>query len=421
MLLILSILLVFLIIGSGVLSASETALFSLSSMRLKAFRYGKEKRGQLVAKLLLRPRKLLVTLLMVNVLMNILVQNVFSAIFAKEPSFWFSVGIPLLLTLLFGEIIPKSLAYPMNTWIAYKVAPFLQFLQSLVKPFRDAITFLTNGISRFFFFYLRQEKEISIEELRHALHTSKKTGVISMIEANLVRGYLNLDEHLVKELMCPRGEVLFFDINKPIEELLYLFVNEECTRIPVCNKNLENLLGIMTSGSFFLHKTRIQTSHDLIPFLRKPHFIFESLLSRLALKECYKKEENMLIVVDEYGSISGLLTLEDLVETVIGQIADRRNEKKHFTRASEDVVIASGKLDLGEFEEIFDVSLESAHNMATIGGYLTEKLGDIPKSGAKYETKEFLFQILSADTHRVRRVYIRRLRATKKEKGKKDE
>ncbi|CCB89325.1 hemolysin family protein [Simkania negevensis] len=416
------IVLMLLIIGSAVLSASETALFSLSSMRVRAYRYGNDPRGKLISKLLSEPRKLLVTILMLNVLMNILVQNVVSGLFGTFSSWLFTVGLPLALTLIFGEVIPKTIAYPMNNWIAYRVAPFIRIMEWIVKPVRDVITFLTSGISRFFFFFLKHEKEISIEELKYALRTSKETGTVSQEEATLVRGYLNLEEDLVKELMCPRGEVLFFDINEPLSKLVHLFVDEECTRIPVCNRSLENILGVMTSGSFFLHQSRIKTAHDLVPFLRKPFFIPESTLCRSALKQCYEKEETMMIVVDEYGSISGLLTLEDLVETVIGQIADRRDQKSHYSQSSQDIVIASGKLELTEFEEIFDYHLESPNNMATIGGWLTEELGDIPKSGTKYQTRDFLFHVLSSDVNRVRRVYIRRLRhGKKKSKEKKDD
>ncbi|MCB1110790.1 MAG: HlyC/CorC family transporter, partial [Chlamydiia bacterium] len=122
------------------------------------------------------------------------------------------------------------------------------------------------------------------------------------------------------------------------------------------------------------------------------------------------------VVVDEYGSVSGLITLEDLVETVVGQIADRRDEKSHYTQASSDIIIASGKLELIEFEEIFDYHLESPNNMATIGGWLTEVLGDIPKSGTKIERHGFLFHVLASDVNRVRRIYIRRLKSAKRKK-----
>jgi putative hemolysin len=409
--------LIILVFFSAFLSGSETALFSLSSMKLRAFRQGADPRGKLIAKLLSQPRRLLVTILMLNVLVNILIQNVVSGIFDLFSSWWLTVGVPLGLTLIFGEIIPKSLAYAKNTWIAIHVAPFLRGATWLLKPIRDAITYITSWISRFFFFYLRKEKEISIEELKHTLRTSRETGVVADEEAKLVRGYLNLEDDLIKELMCPRGEVLYFDINESLSKLVRFFVDDECTRIPVCNGSLENVLGIMTSGSFFLHRDRIQTTHDIIPFLRKLKFVPESMVGRALLQKFYEEEETMMMVVDEYGSVSGLITLEDLVETVIGQIADRRDEISHYTRASEDIIIASGKLELIEFEEMFDVHLESPNNMATIGGWLTELIGDIPKSGTKVEEKGFLFHVLASDINRVRRIYIRRLKSIKKRKN----
>lgn len=408
--------LVLLLLCSGFLSGSETALFSLSSMKVRAFRQGKDPRGNLIARLLAEPRQLLVTILMLNVLMNILVQNVVSGIFGLFSSWWLSVGVPLGLTLIFGEIIPKSVAYAKNSAIAYRVAPILRGAEWLLKPVRSIITLVTGGMSRFFFFYLRKEKEISIEELKYALHTSRKTGVVGDEEAKLIRGYLNLEDDLVKELMCPRGEVIYFDINEPLSKLIHLFVDDECTRVPICNGNLENVLGIMSSGSFFLHRERIQTPHELIPFLRKVKFIPESMVGRTLLQQFYEQEETMMMVVDEYGSVSGLITLEDLVETVIGQIADRRDNKSHYTRSSNDIIIASGKLELTEFEELFDVHLESPNNMATIGGWLTEIFGDLPKSGTKIEKRGFLFHVLASDHNRVRRVYIRRLKLKKKRK-----
>lgn len=413
---ILIIVLVLLIFISGFFSASETALFSLSSMKIRAYRHGSDKRGHLIARLLSKPQKLLVTILMVNVCVNILVQNVVSGIFGNLSSWALTVGVPLALTLIFGEVIPKSIAYPKNTFIAYHAAPVLRFIERVLKPLRDGITFVTTAISKFFFFYLRKEKEIGIEELKIALRTSQEKGAVSTEEAKLVRGYLNLEEDLVKELMCPRNEILYYDINEPLSKLIGYFVDEECTRVPVCNGDLENVLGVMTGGSFFLHRDHFNSPHDIIPFLRKAHYVPESMVCRSLLHYFYEHEETIVMVVDEYGSISGVITLEDLVEAVIGQIADRRDEVSHFTQPSDDIVIASGKLELIEFEEIFDYHLESPNNMATIGGWLTEVTGDIPKSGTKIERHGFLFHILASDVNRVRRVYIRRLRPKKRKK-----
>lgn len=407
---ILIITLLVLIIFSGLFSASETALFSLSSLKVKAFKQDKDKRKQLISHLLASPRDLLVTVIMLNISINILIQNVSSSLFKDSPGWGWSVGLPLALTLIFGDGIPKSIGFAHNTKIAYWTAPFLQLCQKILFPIRKLLVLTTNIVVRCVFFFLKKEEEISIDELQHALKTSRKYGVLNSNEAELVRGYLVLKESTVKECMRPREEVLFFDISEPLSKLIHLFVDQECSRIPICDKGLDNIVGIMTSRIFFLHKPLLKNGQELVPILEKPFFAPESIPARVLLRQFYDRQESLAIVVDEYGSVSGLIALEDLVETIVGDIVDRRDDKSLYTRSGEDVIIASGKLELAELEKIFDISLMSENHMVTVGGYLTEKMGDIPKSGTKLITDHFLFHVLSADPTRVRRVYIRRLK-----------
>lgn len=411
--------LILLISLSAISSSSETALFSLSSMKVKAYAEDPDSRKRLIAKLLVNPRGLLVTILIINILVNILVQNTVSSIFGDFSSWALNIGLPLVLTLIFGEVIPKSVGLANHDKIAYRVAPWIAFLEKILLPIRRALTFITDLVSRCLFFYLKKEEEISTDELKHALKASKQYGVLNADEAELVKGYLNLEESSVKELMRPREEMIFFNIEDPLEKLIHLFVDQECSRIPVCEENIDNVIGIMSSRLFFLHRSMLSTSKDLLPILKKPFFAPESMPAKALLRQLYNRQESLAIIVDEYGSVSGLISLEDLVETVVGEIADRRDEKSRYTRSGEDVIIASGKLELAELEEIFDVPFHSENMMVTLGGWLTEQLGDIPKSGTKYLTNDFLFHVLASDLNRIRRVYIRRLRApvVKKKKG----
>lgn len=409
-------LLTFLILASGFLSATETAFFSLSAMKVRAFKEQKDKKGYLVAKLISKPRSLLVTIIMLNVMLGILIQNVVASIFGTLSGWVLNVGVPLGLTLVFGEMIPKSLALSHNAKFACVAAPVIHVVEKGIAPLRNVISWITSGLSYVMFFFLKKESDVSLEELKEALRTSKKFGFLNQEEAKLVRGYLNLDDDLIKEIMNPRQDIIAFEVSDDINHLKSLFIDQECTRIPVYQDNLENIIGIIWSSVFFLHQKEIHKGSDLIPFLKKTFFVPESTPAKMLINQFYERHEVMAIVVDEYGSISGLVTLEDLVEVVVGQIADRRDEKTLYTRAGEDVIIASGKLELAEFEEIFDVHLDSENNMATIGGWLMERLGDIPKEGAKVVTNEFLFHVLSADQKRVRRVYIRKLYPIQKKK-----
>ncbi|MDN3506227.1 MAG: hemolysin family protein [Simkaniaceae bacterium] len=401
--------LVFLILGSALFSSSETALFSLSSMQVQAFRKSKNRPRQLVAKLLDSPRDLLITLIMVNVILNILVQNVVSNIFGNMSGWWLNVGVPLALTLTFGEFIPKSIGIANNTRYSPKVSKFLWGVSKGIYPLRVVLVRMTSVISRVMFFFLREEKEISTDELQHALRASKARGVLAEDEAELMRGYLHLQESSAKEFLRPREEVLSFEMTEPMDRLIHLFVDQECTRIPVCEGDIDNIVGIVASGQFFLHQESLKENADLRPLFQKPFFVPETSSAKALLDQMYEKRESLAIVVDEYGAFSGLITLEDLVEAVVGEIQDRRDEKARYTRSGKDVIIASGKLETKELEYLFDVSFKSENHMVTIGGWLTETLGDIPKNGYKHRYKNLLFHVLASDEKRVRRVYVRRL------------
>jgi putative hemolysin len=393
---------------SAFFSASEISLFSLSSAKVRSYRTHGDSRKQLIAHLLAHPRDLLVTVYVFNTLVNILIQNVASSLFGEYSSWALKVGVPLVVTLVFGEILPKNLALQNNAAVAYRVAPMINSLQEWTKPILKGITRITSFLSRIMFFFLRKEETISKEELQHVLRSSQQHGLLHADEAQLVRGYFNLRDSLVKELMRPREDVISYDVNEPLSKLTHRFVDLECSRIPVCKGNLDNLLGIITASQFFVHQHEFKSPADLQKYLYKPFFIPETARAPVALKQLDERNHEVAMVVDEYGAIQGLISYEDLVEVVIGEIEDRRDENARFTASGDNVVIASGKLELAEFEEIFGVKLNSPNNMVTLGGWLTEHLGDIPKSGANFQIGQFFFHILAADPNRIRRVYIRK-------------
>ncbi len=394
---------------SAFLSASETAFFSLSPMTLKSYQMSPEPRHRLIASLMSRPRDLLVTLLMFNILVNLLIQNVVANLFETD-SWGIKVGLPLLLTLVFGEVLPKSMALPNNAAFAFKIAPSIDRLAKVLRYIRGPLTQVTYWISRVFFVFLKKEKVLSADELRHVVQTSEEHGVLLPQECDLITGALDLKQSIVRERMRPRDEVLYYDIQDSPSQLLHLFVDLEITRVPVCDGNLENVLGVISARRYFFHREAIRTPQDLLSILKKPYFVPEATKAWTLLTNLRERQESLAIVVDEYGSISGLITQEDLIEAVVGEISDRRDPKHLYTRSSRDVIIASGKLELAEFKEIFDIPLKSEENIVTLGGWLIEQLGDIPIAGTKYATDQFLFYVLAADPNRIKRIYVRCLR-----------
>ena len=402
--------LIFLLFISAFFSGAETALFSLSSLKIKSLRKELQGSGRLVVQLLESPKDLLVTLILGNVVVNILIQNIVSTLFGKSSSWILNVGVPLGLIVIFGEFIPKSIGMANNYRLAPLVAPVLVGASWLFTPLRRTLTAMTQVISRLMFFFLKKEEKLSAEELQMTLKTSRERGILHADEGELVQGYLQLEGASIKEFLRPREEVLFFDIQEPLSKLLELFVDQECSRIPVCEGNFDHILGIITARNYFLYRSKIQTPQDLFPYLKKPFYVPESLPAKNLLGQMYEREDPLAIVVDEYGATSGLISFEDLVEVVVGEIVDRRDEKMPFTRSGNDVIIASGTLELCELEEIFGIAFKSERNMGTVGVWLTEQMGDIPKSGSKFATQEFFFHVLSADSTRVKRVYVRRLK-----------
>jgi putative hemolysin len=406
--------LIFLLFLSAFLSASETALFSLSPLTIRSYKTSPEKRLQLISHLMEHPRNVLVTILILNVLSNILVQNTVSSLFDAFPHWILKVGLPLLLTLLLGEVIPKSIAMPNNISFAYRVSPWIDWAAKILKPIREPLTRATSWISRFLFFFLHKEEEISEEELRHVVESSLTSKVLLPQEGRLIQGALDLQSSLVKERMRPREEMFSYDIQESLQHLTHLLVDLEISRVPVYKDSLENLLGVISAKEFFFHQDQIHGPQDLISFLKKPYYTPESTKAWVLLKTLRERGEGLAIVIDEYGSISGLVTQEDLMESVVGEIADRRDEKSLYTRSSDDAIIASGKLELSEFKEIFHIPLKSKENILTLGGWLIEQLGEIPSVGTKYANDQFLFYILEAEPNRIRRVYVRKLKTIKK-------
>ncbi len=409
-----SLILAALILLSGFLSTSETAFFSISGFTLKAYQGDKDNRKRLIARLLKRPRDLLVTILMLNVFANILVQNTVSGLFGAWSGWIFKVGVPLVLTLIFGEIIPKAIALPNNTKIAYFVAPILAVIAKILTPFRLVLTKLTGILSRYLFFFLKKAKPITSEELEVILENSTQKGLLSADEAELIAGYLELHEASVKEMIRPKEEILFYDINMPIEGLIALFVDRKCTRVPVTNGPLDDVLGIISARSFFFHRQEIDTKEKLRSFLDKPFFVPEGSNAWSVLQQLREKKQSLAMVVDEYGAIAGLVAQEDLIEAVVGEIADLRDTEELYALSGKDIIIVSGKMELSELEEVFGVKFDATHNITTIGGFLTEEMEQIPQAGTQYVKDNLMFYVLEADPNRVTRIYIRKLKSSKK-------
>jgi len=399
--------LLLLTLASGYCSSSEAALFSLPTLKVRTFRDSPDLRKRLIASLILQPRDFLVTIFLLNTFANILIQNTASHLFGAHAGWHLIVGIPFVLTFFFGEIIPKYIGMRNNEKLSYAFAPQLTSLHLLLAPLRRTIVAITMPVSRLFFFFLKEEPNISKEELKHVLKHSEEHGVLNKDEAELIWGYLDLIDSQVRELMHPRDDILFYDITEPLTKLIHLHVDRRCSRIPICGRGLDNMLGIMHATSFFLHRSEIKEPQDILQYLTKPLYIPETTAARVLLRRFEVEGQQLALALNEYGSIVGVITREDILEVIVGQITDARDRRKRYTHANNEL-IASGRLELQELNELFNIELISNSNMMTVGGWLTEQLGDIPKVGTTFSSQGLFFQVLAAAPNRVRRLYIRK-------------
>lgn len=402
-----SIFLILLTLSSSFFSLSQIALFSIPSNLISYYKTSKNHKERILAFILTHPHHLLASIIFCDIAINILIQNTAATLFDFSSSWWLKVGCPLALTLIFGEIMPKAIAVPLYQKIAPAIAPIIEKIQKVMFPLLNWIIIGTNHIVNSFI--KPSSPHTFFQEIKEILNSYEDHGIITKDESYLIYGYLSLNDCIVKERMHPRNEILFYDIHQPLEELFYLFEKKHCSRVPICNQDIQNIIGICSAKNFLLHSHNITCSHNLLEILTKPYYIPEMISAKQALSHLITKNETMGIIIDEYGSVSGIITQEDLFEIVVGEIIDRRDEKILYTRPNQDIIIASGKLDLLEIEQIFHVNLPNSNNLATIGGWITEQLGTIPITGSQFIWNNLLFQVLDSAPNRVRRIYVRKL------------
>ena len=234
-------------------------------------------------------------------------------------------------------------------------------------------------------------------------------GIMTKDETKLLLGSLRLSEIQVKDVMCPRQNIYSYDINDSIDSLRELFTKKRLSKIPVINKTVDDVLGVINASSFFSVNHMIDDAKSLKNELDNPFFAPENMPCKTLLSHFNKRKIDISLIVDEYGSISGLATKEDLVEVIVGQIRDERDEKTLFTRQGDDVIICSGKYELNDLEQLFDIELTRRGTEATVGGYLLEILGDIPETGYKVKSENLFFHVLLSSDTKVSRVYIKHL------------
>jgi putative hemolysin len=390
---------------SAFFSLSEIAFFSLPSSRLKSFRHNLDPQKRKVAKILFHSQSLLVSIFLLNTVANILIQNLSSDLVDSfgKVSFTLKVGIPLILILVCGEFIPKYLGLLHNETIALKAAPFYDYFQKISKPLREVIFHVAYFFSRIFFFYMKAEKPLSEAELEHIVESSEDRGILAEDETTLLKSFLSLEKKQVIDVMQPRGEIEYYDVTAPLASLRALFLKKNQEGVLVAREGLDHLLGIIEAKEFLIHRDDIKTPEDVTKYLSSCYFVPETTSIKFLLLQLQARSEDIAIIIDEYGTLSGLIRKRELISLLC---QSRKEEQKDYTKVGKGAIVAEAKMPLEAISSLMGYTLSSSYHQVTVGGFLLEKLSGIPKIGTIYEEGPLVFKILEASEKHIEKVYI---------------
>ncbi|TDQ12954.1 protein involved in gliding motility GldE [Algoriphagus boseongensis] len=406
--------LVFLLICSALASGSEVAFFSLSNEDLENIRETDPQTGKKVSFLLSSPKRLLSTILILNNLINIgivtLTTFVTWSIFGTNAAGIIiiliqTVGVTFAIV-FFGEIVPKVYANQAKIPFSMGMASILSFFSSILKPFSVLLMAFGNLIEKRF-----QQKgySLSVDELNQALELT--TEDTPEEEKDILKGIVNFGTLNVKQVMKSRLEITALDSEMDFHELMDRINKSGYSRIPVYEETVDNILGILYIKDLLPYIDRDE-NFEWKTLIRKSFFVPENKKVDALLKDFQKMRVHMAIVVDEYGGTSGLVTLEDLIEEIIGEINDEFDDTVDFffQEIDSDTFVFEGKVSLNDFckkleldPQIFE---EVKGESESLGGLLLELNSKLPKNGTKIQFEGFEFTVLAVDARKIKKVKV---------------
>lgn len=404
-----------LVLLSAFFSAAETSFTSVNRIRLKSRADEGSKSAARALSILNRYDKVLTTILIGNNIVNILTSSLATVmcieLFGAENGSLISTAAVTVIVLIFGEILPKTIAKANAETFSCVISIPIQCLMTVITPLSAFFLLLQRGANRLF----GKNREVSVteQELIQIIDEIEDEGVLERQESDLVRSALAFDETVVSEIITPRVNVTAVEINAGVEDVKELFLTEAYSRLPVYEKTIDHIVGVITQKDFFERLVRggnfyirdiIQDTLHLPGLMR---------LSE-AMRQMQKKKIHLAVVVDQYGGTEGIVTLEDVLEELVGEIWDENDEITAPVKfLSETVFETSGEVSRSDFNRYFearglDFRIEADSN--TVGGWLFEKFGRIPKEGDTMKTDGFLITVKTLNELRIGTVRFKILR-----------
>ena len=406
-----------LLVCSALISASEVAFFSMGPLEKEALKNEEGKQAEAARKLIKKPQDLLATILIANNFVNVGVVIISSylldAVFGQSTGnellrFIVDVFLITIIILLVGEVIPKVYATKNGLTIAKFMAPILSFIANL-PPFSWLKLFLVNGTSLIHKYAKKRGVKISSDELEQILALTKEE-TTNEEEHKLLEGIIKFGNTDVKQIMRPRMEVISIDETTNFKEVLQIILEAGYSRIPVFKVTFDNVVSILYIKDLLPHLEK-KEDFDWVALTRKPFFVPENKKLDDLLKEFQEKKMHMAIVVDEYGGSSGLVTLEDVLEEIVGDITDEFDEKEiNYTKISETIYQFEGRTALVDFYKVVDIDgkdFEANKGEAdTLAGFMVEKAGRILRNKEQLLFENVKMVVETADKKRIKTIRV---------------
>ena len=398
---------------SAIVSGAEVALFSLSQKDIDEALQENVSKGKIISNLLDKPKKLLATLLVANNFFNIGVvilfsfigQNIFANISSPVLKFILEIIVVTFLILLFGEVLPKVYASRNNIKFAKRIAYPMAFLDTILSPIslpmRSVTLYLHNKLGK-------QKNNFSINQLSQALELTDSEGTSSE-EQKILEGIVSFGNTDTKQVMSPRIDIFALEISESFSGIYPKIIEKGFSRIPVYRDNIDQIEGVLFVKDLLPHIDKEE--FDWTTLIREAFFVPENKKLDNLLKDFQSLKSHLAIVVDEYGGTSGLVSLEDVIEEIVGDISDEfDDENLNYSQIDEKNFLFEGKINLKDFYRIIDVDedvFESKKGEAeTLAGFILEILGNFPKKDQKVTFANCVFTIETVDKKRVKQIKV---------------
>jgi len=394
-----------LLLLSGFFSSAETALFSIS--KAKAIHLAKEKgfTNSLIKRMKDDPHRLLSTILIGNNIVNVGASALATAItlnLVTSNAVGIATGVMTFLILIFGEIFPKTIATRNNVLIARMVILPLYWLSVLFSPIIFMLNFIPKLTSK-----MQNKPHVTEEELMTFVEVVEEEGGIEEEEKELIENIFEFDDTSASEIMTPRGDMYVINVDEELN--LEDIIRSGFTRIPVIEEDIDHVIGILNIKDLFMHQVTSSEELDVRKIMSEPYYVPENKKLDNLLQQFKKRKQHIAIIVDEHGGVSGLITLEDALEEIVGEIIDESDKfEPHIVRLKKDEWRVLGKSEIDEVNEIIPMSIPDSREYDTFSGYILEQIGRIPREKEEIPLGDYMVTVYEMDGNRIKEYIVKK-------------